>query len=98
MSKSRNALKVAAFFALGSVITTLSGAFVAMGGSEGAHWNLIDWYIVVVEWPMCLIFGTNFYVFSATAFFLNAGGWFLAVLVIVMVWGKVQPPIPLRPI
>jgi hypothetical protein len=64
------------WFAAASVAMTASTAFVIWFG-HGGHppLTIADAYIFFAEWPMVLLHGIDFEVFSGQAFLVNMVGW-----------------------
>ena len=66
------------WFAVVNVAMTASTAFVIWFG-HGGHppLTIADAYIFFAEWPMVLLHGIDFEVFSGQAFLVNMVGWSL---------------------
>lgn len=74
---------VGLWFAVVSVAMTASTAFVIWSG-HGGHppLTIADAYIFFAEWPMVLLHGIDFDVFSGQAFLVNMVGWSLIGLIL----------------
>ena len=71
------------YFAVMSAAGTASTSL-AVWMSTGGHGplNVADIYIFIVEWPMALLYGTNFDVFSMQSLLVNMAGWTLVGVVV----------------
>ena len=69
-------LVIGARFAAASVLMTVSTAFAIWSG-HGGHppLTIADAYIYFAEWPMVLLHGIDFDVFSGESFLVNMLGW-----------------------
>ena len=76
MKSSSRIVATSLCFAAGSVAMTLSTAIVIWYGHGGrSPLTIADAYIYFAEWPMVLLYGTDFYVVSGQALLLNIVGW-----------------------
>jgi hypothetical protein len=79
----RRALLTGLYFAVVSIAMTVSTAFAIWFG-HGGHPPLTfaDAYIYFAEWPMVLLHGIDFDVFSGQSFLVNMIGWSLVGLLL----------------
>ncbi|MGC2304225.1 hypothetical protein [Candidatus Binatus sp.] len=76
MGKFSSIIKTGLCFAAASIAMTISTAFAIWFGNGGRPpFTIADAWIYFAEWPMVLIHGIDFYVWSGQAFLVNMIGW-----------------------